>query len=84
MASQPNITLPDPILSAVQEEAERQHKTVDEMAGELVMRGLHQQKQSPLDDLLAYGREKAKERYPDGLTEDQIVDIVHAHRQRSR
>ena len=78
MASQPNITLPDPILSAVQEAAEREHKSLNEMAGELVMRGLSQKdRDRQWRETIAYGHQKGQE---SGLSEENAADIVHAHR----
>lgn len=86
MSSQPNVTLPDPILAAAQEAAEREHKTLNEMVGELVMIGLQRQgeKKSPLNDLLEYGHKKAVERFGKVPSEDEVVNLVHAHRHSRR
>ena len=78
MASQLNITLPDSLLSAVQEAAEREQKSLNEMAGELVMRGLSQtDRDRQWQEIIAYGHEQGRK---SGLTEEDVSDIVHAHR----
>jgi hypothetical protein len=77
MASELNVTLPDTIVSALQEAAEREHKSLNEMAGELVMRGLAQKdRDRQWQDLIAYGHQKGTE---SGLSEEKVVDLVHAH-----
>jgi len=85
MASQPNITLPDSVLAAVREEAERQQKTPDEIAGELILRGLarSEERKSALLNVMERISQQQKERGgpPD---EAQIVAAVHAHRLKRR
>jgi hypothetical protein len=78
MASHPHITLPDPLLSAVQEEAERQNKPLNEIVSELVRRGLSQKdRDRQWEEIIAYGHEKGRQ---SGLQEEDAPDIVHAHR----
>jgi hypothetical protein len=84
MASQPNITLPDPILSAVQEEADRQHKSLNEMVGELVMIGLHKRKKSLLAEVLEEGRQNALDTLGHIPDEEEILAAVERTRQARR
>ena len=82
MTSQPNVTLPEPVLAAVRAEAERQHKSVSEMAGELIMHGLRLRKTDALDELMQYGQQKARETHPEGLTEENVAELVRVHREK--
>lgn len=82
MASQPNVTLPEPVLAAVREEAERQHKSVSEMAGELIMHGLRLRKTDALEELMQYGQQKARETQQDCLTEEDVAELVRVHREK--
>jgi hypothetical protein len=84
MTSQPNITLSEPLLTAVREEAERQHKGVDELAGELIQKGLLKQAKDPLEELAEYGRQKAIEKFGTLPSDKDIVDLIHARRQERR
>jgi hypothetical protein len=78
MASHLNITLPDPLLSAVQEEADRQNKPLNEIVSELVRRGLSQKdRDRQWEEIIAYGHEQGRQ---SGLKEEDTPDIVHAHR----
>lgn len=83
MSTQPKtIQLPEAIYSALEEAALREHKSLNELGGELIMQGLHRKK-SALEDLMDYGHQRARETHP-GLTEESVVDIVHAHRRSRR
>lgn len=84
MSTQPkNVRLAEPILAALQEAAQRENKSLDEMADEVVMSGLsaREENRSRLAALMQEGHERAKKTHP-RLTDDAVVEIVHAHRQR--
>lgn len=77
---QPNIHIPEVILAVLRERAEEQHKSVEEMAGELIIRGLHEQRKGLLEELQEYGEGQAIKRYgrvPDG---EEVAEIVKYHR----
>jgi hypothetical protein len=82
MASQPNITLPQSLLAAVREEADRRHKDVNELAGELIMDSLSRQRKSALEELQEYGEQQAMKKFGKVPDEEQVVDIVHQRRGR--
>lgn len=83
MPPHPNVTLPEPLLSTVQEEAARQQKTLDEMASELIILGLSRKKDriTRLTALMDKGHRRAEEIHP-GLDEQAVVNIIHQHRGR--
>jgi hypothetical protein len=82
MASQPNITLPQSLLAAVREEADRRHKDVNELAGELIMDSLSRQRRSVLEELQEYGDQQAINKFGQVPDEEQVVDIIHQRRGR--
>jgi predicted CopG family antitoxin len=85
MATQPRtIKLPEVIYSALEEAAAREHKSVEEIAGEAILRGLHNQKKSLLDELIEEGRQKAMEKLGHVPSEEEVVEIVHARREARR
>ena len=79
----PNVYLPESVLAALRERAAEQQKSVEEIAGELILRGLSEQNKSTLEELQEYGRQKALERYGRVPTEEEeeVVEIVRTHRQ---
>ena len=80
MATQPpNIHIPEAILAALRKRAEEQHKSVEEMAGELIMRGLHDSKDL-LEELQEYGESQAIKHYGKVPSGEDIADTVKAHR----
>ena len=81
---QPNIYIPEVILAALREYAEEQHKSVEEMAGELIMRGLHEQKEGLLGDLQEYGEGQAIKRYGRVPSGEEIAGIIKSHREARR
>lgn len=82
MASRPNITLPQSLLAAVREEADRRHKDVNELAGELIMDSLSRQRKSALEELQEYGEQQALKKFGKVPAEEQVVDIIHQRRGR--
>lgn len=83
MASHPNLTLPESILAAIREEADRRQKDVDELAGELIMDSLSRRtNQNILESLQQYGEQKAIEKLGQVPTEEQVVHIIHQRRGR--
>ena len=84
MAVQPNITLPQPLFAAVREEAERQHKGVNELAGELIRNGLLGQTKDSLEELVKYGQQQAIKKFGKVPSDEEIVDLIHARRQERR
>ena len=86
MSSQPNVTLPGPVLDAVKEKAALQQKSPDEMAGELVLIGLaalrdSEGRKTALLNLIDYGRQRTKE---SGLENADAAEIVHQWRDENR
>lgn len=77
----PNIYLPESVLAALRERAAEQHKSLEEMAGELILRGISEQNKGTLEELQEYGRNKALERYGRVPTEEEVVEIVRTRRQ---
>jgi plasmid stability protein len=77
----PNIYLPESVLAALRERAAEQQKSVEEIAGELILRGLSEQNRGALEGLQEYGHQKALERYRRVPTEEEVVEIVRTRRQ---
>jgi hypothetical protein len=82
MGSQPNITLSQSLLAAVREEADRRHKDVNELAGELIMVSLARQRKSALEELQEYGEQQAMKKFGKVPDEEQVVDLIHQRRGR--
>jgi hypothetical protein len=79
MSTQPKtIQLSGAIYTALEEAALREHKSLSELGGELIIQGLR--RKASLEELIDYGHSKAKETHPD-LSEQGVVEIVHARRQ---
>jgi len=80
MASQqPNIHISEVILAALRERAEEQHKNVEEMAGELIMHGLHEQRKGLLEELQEYGEGQAIKRYGRVPSGEEVAEIIKSH-----
>ena len=77
----PSIYLPESVLAALRERAAEQQRSVEEIAGELILRGLSEQNKDTLEELQEYGRQKALERYGRVPTEEEVVEIVRTRRQ---
>ncbi len=79
----PNVRLSESVLVALQERAEQENKSADELASELVMAGLHnrENRTARLLALIEYGHRYAEETHP-GLDEQAVVEIVRNHRRR--
>ena len=73
------IQLPEATYAALEQAALREHKSLSELGSELILQGLERQKHS-LEELIEYGHGRARETHP-GLTEEGVVEIVHAQRQ---
>ncbi len=77
-----NIRLEADVFTALEEAATREHKTVDEMAGEAVMAGLRSEGLARVQSIMAKGLRYGA---ASGITEEQVVDVIHASRlERSR
>jgi len=76
----PNIHLSKSVLAALQERAEQENKSTDELASELVMAGLHKREDrtARLFALMEYGHRRAEGTHP-GLDEQTVVEIVRNH-----
>jgi plasmid stability protein len=82
---QPNIHIPEAVLAALRERAEEQHRSVEEMAGELILRGLlHEQSKGMLEALQEYGESQAMKRYGRIPNGEEVASIVKTHRQARR
>ena len=81
--SSPNVHLSESVLAALQERAEQENKSADELANELVMTGLHkaEDRTARLPALMEYGHRRAEETHP-GLDEQAVVEIVRNRRRR--
>lgn len=79
----PNVHLSESVLATLQERAEQENKSTDELASELVMAGLHnrEDRTARLLALMEYGHRRAEETHP-GLDEQAVVKIVRNHRRR--
>ena len=62
----PKVHLSGPVLAALQERAEQEKKSADELANELVMTGLHREDDRTirLMALMEYGHRRAEEPHP--------------------
>ena len=72
-----NVRLDAVVFDALQEAATREHKTLDEMASEAVIAGLNADRLSRVQAVLAKGH---KHGAASGISEDEIVDVIHASR----
>lgn len=79
----PNVHLSESVLTALQERAEQENRSADELADELIMTGLCREKgrTARLLALMGYGHRRAEETHP-GLNEQAVVEIVRNHRRR--
>lgn len=75
------VRLSDPIFAALQEAAEREHKSVEEMAGEAILRGLarREERQSTLLPVMERIGQQQKE-YGGPPDETQIAEAIRAYR----
>ena len=79
MSTEPkNIRLDAVILQALQEAAAREGKLLDEMANQAVLTGLHSDKLSMVQQVLAKGHRYGA---ASGIHEEEVVDLVRCHRQ---
>jgi hypothetical protein len=76
-----NIRLEGHVLAALQEAAQRQQKTLDEMASEAVMEGLRAERLNRVQALLAKGHRHGA---ATGIPKNQVVDLIHTDRKERR
>lgn len=82
MSSHANtVKLSPPVLAALQEAAKREHKSLEEMAGEAIMRGLSAERDTEWRDLIGFGHAKGKE---SGIREEDIPEVIHQSREAGR
>ena len=73
-----NIHISDELLAELQSKAAAEGKTVDELAGEALRKGLEEQS---WQDLLDYGRERGR---ASGYTEEDVPRVVKEWRREQR
>ena len=78
MATQNNLHIPDDLLSAVNEAANAEGKTTDELAAHALQRYLAHRK---LEELGKYGREQSRRR---GYTEADVPRLIAESRRENR
>jgi hypothetical protein len=78
MATQNNLHIPDDLLSAVNEAANAEGKTTDELAADVLQRYLAHRK---LEELGKYGREQSRRR---GYTEADVPRLIAESRRENR
>ncbi|HEX3685462.1 MAG TPA: hypothetical protein VHU83_23210 [Bryobacteraceae bacterium] len=66
------------VLAALREAAEREHKSLEEVAGEAIMRGLSADRDAEWRELIAFGHEQGKK---SGIREEDVPELVHDWRQ---
>lgn len=67
--------------AALQEAAARRHKSLDEMATEIVMEGLRVDQLGRVQALLAKGHRHGA---ASGIPKGKVVDVIHADRKQRR
>ena len=82
-AESKNIRVNATTFRQLQEIAAREGKPLDDVADETIQNGLKADFEKRLLDLAEYGRRQAEKTHP-GLTEQDIVDIVHKRRELNR
>jgi hypothetical protein len=78
MATRNNLHIPDDLLSAVNEAANAEGKTTDELAADVLQRYLAHRK---LEELGKYGREQSRRR---GYTEADVPRLIAESRRENR
>jgi metal-responsive CopG/Arc/MetJ family transcriptional regulator len=78
MATGNNISLPEPLLAAIQSAARAEHRSVDEVLTDAVVRYLEERSWTKLLD---YGAEKAKAL---GITESDVDRLISESRAEQR
>ena len=73
-----NVYVSDELLAELQSKAAAEGKTVDQLAGEALRKGLEEQS---WQDLLAYGRERGR---ASGYTEEDVPRVVKEWRREQR
>jgi predicted transcriptional regulator len=73
-----NVHVSDELLAELQSKAATEGKTVDQLAGEALRKGLEEQS---WQDLLAYGRERGR---ASGYTEEDVPRVVKEWRREQR
>lgn len=73
-----NVHVSDELLAELQSKAAAEGKTVDQLAGEALRKGLEEQS---WQDLLAYGRERGR---ASGYTEEDVPRVVKEWRREQR
>jgi hypothetical protein len=82
MSTEPkNIRLDETIFQALQEAAARKGKPLQEMANEVMLQGLSVDKLSLVQRVLAQGHRYGA---ASGIREEDVPDVVQAHRARHR
>ena len=78
MSTQTNtIKLDASVIAALREAAEREHKSLEEMAGEAIMRGLSIECDAEWRELIAFGHEQGKK---SGIREEDVSELIHEWR----
>lgn len=75
------IRLDNAVLAALREAAARRHLTLDQMAGEAILEGLKADRLDRLQALLSKGHRHGA---ASGISEDSVVDLIHADREQHR
>lgn len=79
------VRLSDSIFAALQEAAEREHKSVEEVAGEAILRGLARREERPSTLLPVMERIGRQQQERGGAPDErQIAEAVRAHRRERR
>jgi predicted transcriptional regulator len=74
MSTQANtIRLDADVIAALREAAEREHKSLDQMAGEAIMRGLSADRDAEWRELIAFGHEQGNK---SGIREEDVPELV--------
>ena len=82
MSTQANtIRLDADVIAALREAAEREHKSLEEMAGEAIMRGLSADRDAEWRELIASGHEQGKK---SGIREEDVPELVRDWRRNNR
>ena len=71
-----NLSIPKPLLSALDEQAKNELKTRSEALRDAIRLYIRQRNQ--LEEIFSYGQKQAKKR---GTTKDQVEDIIDDYRQ---
>lgn len=71
------IRLDADVIAALREAAEREHKSLEEMAGEAIMRGLSAERDAEWRELISFGHEQGEK---SGIREEDVPELLHGWR----